>query len=342
MFALYHVLQSQNVDVEIINYIPNHVIHKRTRKKGLRDVAVAAVSAFVVKSSKSAFRDFEEQIIKYPQKPITTTAELQVLAKRYDRIIVGSDQVWNPTVTGNDLNYYLAFSDEDKQKAAYAPSFGISQIPEEDRDHIAELLVQFKYLSVRESQGHQIIRDLIGREVPVVLDPTMLILPEIWRKQKKQMKLPAGKYVLFYTIKPSLDLRQFAQKLADQNGLNLITIGGRLREFLDYSKHPVSGVGPREFLSLIDGAEYVVTNSFHGTAFSIILQKNFYVEYSSDTNSRLMNIVDTFKLYDAVVDCDTLDKPHVQIDYDKVARILDVERKKSLEYLNGIVIGENE
>lgn len=273
MFALYRVLCKQGHDVEIINYIPDSVNHKQKRERNLRSVAVDCVSRLFVKSSKPAFEEFEEQMRKYPISALSETNQLQKIAKRYDRIIVGSDQVWNPAVTGNDMNYYLAFSDNSKQKASYAPSFGMSDVLLSDRVQISTLLSDFAYLSAREVRGAEIIQDLIGKDVPVVLDPTMLVQREIWKRLENKVKIPEGKYVLYYAIKPSENLKSFAQQFADKLDIQLITIGGRLREYIDRKTHPVSGIGPKEFLWLIDNADYVVTNSFHGTAFSIIMQK---------------------------------------------------------------------
>ncbi|MBE7038971.1 MAG: polysaccharide pyruvyl transferase family protein [Ruminococcaceae bacterium] len=338
MFGLYYTLLKKGHDVEIINYTSPRVIHRRKNgKKTLRSRMVGFVSGFFVKSSKKPFEDFEKQIKMFPQTPIGTTDEIKAIASRYDRIIVGSDQVWNPVVTGGDLNFYLKFSDNPMQKASYAPSFGISEVTGNDKDEIAELLADFKYLCVREKRGAEIIKELTGKDVPVVIDPTLLVEKSVWEEKKKNIKLPKGKYVLFYTIKPSPKLKKFAQDFCDKHNYTLITIGGRLREFIRWDKHPVSGIGPAEFLGLVNGAEYVVTNSFHGTAFSIIFNKNFYVEYSSDTNSRLTNIVDTFKLSNCVVNEDTLQVEPVKVDYENVNRILKKEKDKSLNYLEAVV-----
>ena len=273
MCALYHVLTEKGHDVEIINYISPEVNHKRNKKITLRSRLVGIVSGFFVKSSKKPFADFEKQIKMFPETSIGTTEEIKEIAKRYDRIIVGSDQVWNPVVTGGDLNFYLKFSDNNAQKASYAPSFGVSEVTGADKDEISKLLSDFKYLCVREKKGAEIIKELTGKDVPVVIDPTLLVEKSVWKEKEKKIKLPKGKYVLFYTIKPSPKLKKFAQDFCDKYNYTLITIGGRLREYIRRDKHPVSGIGPAEFLGLVDGAEYVITNSFHGTAFSIIFNK---------------------------------------------------------------------
>lgn len=342
MYALYQTLFEMKQDVEIIHYIPDTVNHRRVRTKpSIKKCILTLAIRLLVKSNKPHFKRFEGQMALYPDAPIRTTEQLAEVLQRYDRIIVGSDQVWNPVVTGNDMNYYLKCCDNDEKKAAYAPSFGTNDVAEADRDEIAALLDRFRYLSVREQQGADIILRLTGRSVPVVLDPTLLLSRQDWLKiAKPAIKHGPERYVLYYTIKPSPALLAFAEQFAKQNGCLLMTVGGRIKDKYKKGKHPVFGVGPAELLGLIQSAEYVITNSFHGLVMSLVLEKNFYVEYSTDTNSRLINMVNAFGLDDAVVRTDTLNAPPIVLDYERLRNTLVQKRRDSLEYLQTI-IGEN-
>lgn len=340
MFALYSYLQKQGHDVEVINYISNKVNYAPSSKKKKRNIRAFLTGTFAkifLKDNTPFFREFEAKINKYPVFPIAKTEDLTEVAQRYDRIVVGSDQVWNPVVTGDDMNYYLTFLEDSSKKATYAPSFGFSKISKDSKEEIAKALSEFRYLCVREKQGAKIIYDLIGKDVPVVLDPTFLLRTSIWEKQAKEIHACPRKYVLYYTIKPSEKLKKFAEELAKKTNCKLVLIGGRVREYFQLSKKPISGVGPSEFLWLIKNAQYVVTNSFHGTAFSVIFKKNFYVEYSSDTNSRLENLVETLGLKNSIVDENALLKPVVAIDYNKVSQALDKEKNHSVNYLQGVI-----
>lgn len=335
MYALYRVLKNMGTDVEVINYIPNTVNHKKQPPKSLKDKIIT----LLLKDPKDSFKRFESQIKIDPAAPITTTEELQNHTQSYDRIIVGSDQVWNPAVTGNDMNFFLDFCKVATKKASYAPSFGIDQVAEGDKEQIAQLLAQITYLSAREERGKEIISELTGRDVPVVLDPTFLIDGADWRALKKASGAK-GNYVFIYTIKPSPKLRQTAQAFADKHGYRLVYIAGGLHGLMDKvnpKKHPVFGVGPAELIDLIDNAQYVFTNSFHGAAFSIILNKNFFVEYSSDTNSRLITLIQKFELEDSIINCDRFDFALRQTHYEKANLILQEKRKESLSYLEGII-----
>lgn len=345
MFALYSVL-SEKCDAEVINYIPEGVIHRRRKKKFSFKSIVANIYHFFVKDNKTQFSTFERQIKKYPENEIATTEELKEIASRYDRIIVGSDQVWNPVIIGDNLNYYLDFCTHE-QKASYAPSFGTERVAGNE-EKIANLLDDFKYLSVREQQGAEIIKELTGKSVPVVLDPTLLLSKEKWQLQMKKIKRPKGKYVLYFTIKPSGELMKFAEKFAEENGCMLFVIGSYgspkelIRESVKGKKKFLFGIGPSEFLSLVNDADFVITNSFHGTAFSIIFEKDFYVEYSSDTNSRLENIVRVFGQESRVVCKDTPYTKPVAIDYSSVKEKMGFHRQESFEYLYKIIGEQNE
>lgn len=342
MFALYDVI-SKKCDVEVINYIPAGVIHKRRGKKSFLKGIIARIYHLFVKDNKKQFALFEEKVKKFPEKEISTTEELKSLVARYDRVIVGSDQVWNPVIIGDDMNYYLDFCTHD-QKASYAPSFGAESV-NENADRIARLLNDFRFLCVREERGAEIIKELTGKEVPVVLDPTLLLTKSDWQKHMKKAKRPKGKYVLYFTVKPSARLLKYAQGFAKENGCKLLVVGSfgspkdLLREKIKNNTKFLFGVGPAEFLSLVNDADFVVTNSFHGTAFSIIFEKEFYVEFSSDTNSRLENIIDICGLENRVVSKETSYELPKLIDYANVGERLNEHRLKSFDYLEK-VIGE--
>ena len=337
MFALYKTLQSMGVEAEIISYSPPHLIHNKVKKERSVKKRISALAyKLLVKSAEPSFAKFESQLTSYPSRVATTSDELKEIAQRYDRIVVGSDQVWNPAITDGDLNYYLEFSSLYERNASYAPSFGIDEVVDK-KESITALLKNIKYLSVREEQGRKIVEDLTGRRVPIVLDPTMLLPIEEWKKQEIIGHKFNKPYVLYYTIKNSTKLRKYAEKFAESNGCILVTVGGRIKDKFDSKKHPAFGVGPGELLSLINNAAYVITNSFHGTVFSVLYNKKFKVEYSSDTNSRLINLVKILGLENCVADVEDTSYKVPELDYNSVGEKLKKEREESLNFLKTIV-----
>ena len=340
MYALYYTIKKMDHTPIILYYIPKALeqqyLGNNGRNKTIKSRAVNAISRLFLPSSKDAFSSFEAKFQKIPEEILTDKKELPIVTAGCDRIIVGSDQVWNMDITYHDFSFFLDFCHDRYKKASYAPSFGNDTVYENERETISNLLKEFSFLSAREKRGCEIIKELTGKEVPMVCDPTFLVSGEEWRRIAKEPKYKMP-YVLFYTIKPSQSLYQKAEKFANTHHMELVTIGGRLRDYFDPKRNPVFGVGPLEFLGLIDNASYVFTNSFHGTALSIILQKNFYVEYSSNTNTRLINLIEMTELEKRVVNVDTDLNNEVHIEYEQVQKKLQPLIKESLSYLEGIL-----
>ncbi len=330
MGALYHAVHELGHDVKIVNYVSSKVNHQQKQAVTPKSILIKALSRMFLKSSKSSYRDFESKLNMFPEQPTCSEEGLESIAAYFDRIIVGSDQVWNPDVTGHDLNFYLKFCKDGRQKVSYAASFGYAHADREHDVEIADLLNDFAYLSVREQEGQDVIEKLTGRKATLVLDPTLLVHPDYLRSIMEPAKREK-RYVLFFCIKPSPKLYYQAQAYADEHGYELVTIGGRMRDHFNPTKHPEYGVGPKEFLGLVDKAECVFTNSFHGTAISVALHRDFYVEYSSDTNSRLINLTQILQLQERVIGKEV--PKEKGINYDKVEHLLSVQREISMKYL---------
>lgn len=334
MGALYRTVEEMGHDVEIINYVSEKVNHKQVQEKTLKAVLIKILSALFIKSPAQSYCEFESKLKMFPTKTISSENDMEKAAKHFDRIIVGSDQVWNPVVTGHDLNFYLKFCKDSCKKASYAASFGYMQADNEYSDKIAELLKDFKYLSVREKDGQKIVKDLTGRKAELVLDPTLLVEKKYFQDIKISNNRKK-KYVLFFCIKPSRNLYNIAELYASKYGYELVTIGGRMIDKFNPRKHPAYGIGPKEFLGLIDGAQCVFTNSFHGMAVSVALNRDFFVEFSSDTNSRLINLTDMLDLKDRVVnDTVPIEK---KINYVHVEQLLEQQRTTSKKYLDYVL-----
>lgn len=342
MYALYTTIKNLGQEPVILNYIPKELFDKynHTGEKTLKSFVINSISKLIIPSTSKAFFNFEVNWKKLPKNILTDKSKLNELTKDIDRIVVGSDQVWNMDITFNDYSFFLEFCDEDEKKASYAPSFGNDDIYEKDKNKIGKLLSRFSYLSAREKRGCEIVKNLTGRNIPMVCDPTFLLNKEEWEEISKKTKYK-DKYILLYNIKYSPSLYQKAFQFAKSQNLKLVIIGGRLRDYFNKKEIHAFGVGPAEFLGLIGGAEYIFTNSFHGTALSIIYRKNFYVEYSSNTNIRLINLVEATGLNQCVTKVDDKHiKSYNSIDYNKVERRLNPIIEESKKYLKKVVSDE--
>ncbi len=334
MFALYRTLVSMGHDTEIINY------HNLFMKKELHCEKSGGVRRllkhFFHYKLYHRFAQFEKRALnQYPQKSFSDTERLSEIGKRYDAVVCGSDQVWNPDITGYDLSYFLNFCESQTKRISYAPSVGREDLPAEWRDQVKQELDKFTAISVRESIISDMIKDMLGIHVPVVLDPTFLLNKDDWIAMEKSYRIPEGGYVLLYTIKSSARLLKYALALAAEKKLKLLIVGGNNFSHIKQRNPKIEyavDIGPEHWLYLVHHADYVVTNSFHGTAFSINYRKNFFVEFSSSTNSRLEQIVRTFGLEKQIVTPQS--ELHTdETDYSAAESVLQGLREESLSFL---------
>lgn len=207
------------------------------------------------------------------QSFIGKSSELERYLNTFDLVMVGSDQVWNYENTSFDKVYFLDFRINKFRKISYAASFGRDNIPEKIQSEIINLLESFDMIGVRESSGKRIINSKINKQVSVTLDPTLLLSSKEWYEEFPLIRKPkVDKYLLVYTIGHDKNLDKVALLFAAKNDLKLVRIMRDFRdEFRLSEKHKNPNV--EEFLSLINNASYIITNSFHGVAFSVNFKK---------------------------------------------------------------------
>lgn len=257
-------------------------------------------------------------------------------ASNYDIFIVGSDQVWNKEFSGMDSVFLLNFAD-DKQKYSYACSFGFTEFPEGTKDIFLKYLSRFKTVSVREKSAKILLEQQLGIKARVDLDPTLLLAPEDWSQFLASYDY--GKpYILVYTVQTPVNLLNVVRQFSKITGIEVIYLNNEHRANKDL-KH-IRFATPEQFVGLFSGAEYIFTNSFHGTAFSIIFKKKFYVELDTlkSKNSRSADLLETCGIESRIIkgrDIDSLDTE--TIDWISVNQKLDFIRDNSLNYLRSIV-----
>ncbi|ADY55811.1 hypothetical protein Sgly_1510 [Syntrophobotulus glycolicus DSM 8271] len=340
LFALYRSLERLGGDVEVINYHNDHMRWERhaenTSKKPITSLLQPLVRKIIHHKGYRGFSDFERTMRFYPKRCLTHPSGLSPLQARYDLLICGSDQVWNTEITNHDYSYFLDFCTDDQKKASYAPSFGLESFPSAtEQEKIGELLKRFRHLCVREQAGQALVKSLTGIVPPIVPDPTLLLTGEEWAGEAAPPVFGDERYLLYYTVKDSEALYRFARRLSAKTGCRLVRIGGNFLNRFKSNTEFFCDATPREWLSLFINAQSVVTNSFHGIAFSINLKKNFFFEYSSDTNSRLKNIVEHFHLENR--NSALGENSFTEIDYRQVDSILNQDRQSAVRYLRNMI-----
>ena len=209
----------------------------------------------------------------------------------YTHIIVGSDQVWHPVINEGDDTYFLADVPDGVNRISYAPSFGVDKFSPEQEQKMSEWLSRFDALSVREPQGVEIVKRLCGRDATVVCDPTLLLERPDYEaiERKPRFGLPE-KYIAVYTICGHPWAEKAALELGKKMELPVVHLpGGQLaRWYLPGKAKRITALGPAEWLWFMHHAEYVVTNSFHGTVFSMMFHKPFTVALNGRASDERM------------------------------------------------------
>lgn len=267
----------------------------------------------------------------------------EIVEVKYSDIIVGSDQLWLPVNVVSDY-YTLNWVSDNINKISYATSFGISKIPDKYTDEYKKFLSRINHLSVREESGKKIC-DEYGITSKVVCDPTILLTKDEWEQEAVQERIIPDKYILCYFLGSNIEHRKFAEKLKKKTGYKIVSLN-HADEYVKYSDTFADitpyDIGPREWINLIKNAEYVCTDSFHGTVFSLLFNKTFFDfrRYSENnkmsTNSRIDSLldlagVDKNRILTGNEDIDIVIK--YKINYNKVNKNIDKIRQESKEWL---------
>lgn len=253
--------------------------------------------------------------------------EFQKVAETLDLIVVGSDQVWNPDFRMGTWIDFLQFA-KDQQRVAYAASFGVESLPMEVENCFRIGLNGIQRLSVREESGARLVRQLTGREVPVVLDPTLLVSADQWERIVRDVQLPvSGEYILEYFLDNSDSPERTMIRLAAEAALlQIVDLNDRRRD-------DVWDICPLQFVDMIRHAHMVVTDSFHAVVFSILFKVPFYTRDRGNMNTRISNLLDVAGIEPRPLTAFTGIHVTNDIDWSAVANRLNTERRRSLACL---------
>ncbi len=325
-YALEQKLKSMDLKVETLKNEP----FTNTKNMFLLRLIKNINNKGTYSNNKNRRKNFEKfnKHINFSSKKINAFSKL----KKYDYVIVGSDQVWNPNFL-RLREVDLLSNVESKKRISYAASFGINDIPEQDKKRVAKELRKFKAISVREKRGEVIAKNLTGRkDITTNIDPTLLLKEKEWEKiiKKPEYKLPK-KYILNYflgSIKPEIDRE--IKRFAKENECEIINI-------LD-KKNCFYTSGPSEFLFLEKNAFLICTDSFHSSVFGLIFDRPFVVfdrnqKNIEKMNSRIETLVDMFKLKGRIYNGEEITKDNIKHNYKEAYKILENERQKSEVFL---------
>lgn len=258
-----------------------------------------------LRTHQARFDEFLNNLVIQTADAFTDPADLEALDGQYDVYVTGSDQVWNPRTADFDPSYLLSFVHDKSRCLSYAPSLGTGTLPAEYHDLFRRELEGYRCLSVREEQGSSAISEVVGRAVSTVVDPVFLLDGQDWSYVGETASCTySGDFIFGYFIGDVPGMREFADGLAEETGLKVIVVYKNLRDLLHRTERRYDA-GPREFIWYVAHARYVVTNSFHATAFSIIYRKDFWTFIDGNSEApgeRIRNILDLAGLQNRSLD----------------------------------------
>ncbi|WP_415988572.1 polysaccharide pyruvyl transferase family protein [Alistipes indistinctus] len=331
-FALYKYIEQQGYECELIDlHRPHYVDFKRSKKylayrensivkiKRIIKRLIGRKSSLYFSSAKNKFDLFNRQIRL--SRPYCGIDELYADPPHYDLYITGSDQLWNPAQPFCLEPYFLTFAPSEAKKIAYAASIGITELTERERGDFKRWLSAYAAVSVREKQAKALLESFVDREIVQVSDPTFLLDIEYWHSIAVY---PAEKknYILLFTLSYQTSMLDYALHLSRESGLPLICLGQIQPDVEDGSYTAVKDAGPLEFIGYIAQADLVITDSFHGTVFSMIMGcKNFYtyIAPGNKRSSRITDLLTTFHLQDHLLNV-ALSESYAELNKRKINR----------------------
>jgi hypothetical protein len=351
-YALQQVLRTMGHDNEIIHYrSPMDVLAARRSPFWLaRHRTWKTISHLLPVARERARRTegFRAGHLLFSQTRYLNESMLWESPPEYDAYITGSDQVWNPAynrMAAAASPWFLGFAPSGRRRISYAASFGVSRLTREEEPRYRSWLNGLDHLSTREFEGQEIIRRLTGREADLLLDPTLLLTAEAWSHIAAPFAA-SSPYILCYYM-PGLEnvtrtIAAMARRLSAMTGWDVVNVGLKDYWILNPFVRGIFDAGPETLLGLIQNASFVLTNSFHGTAFSIIFRKPFAVPLDmrlppeKSLTSRITTLLSVLGLGDRTViagragPCDAL----LDINYQHADAALRQETQRARNFLH--------
>lgn len=285
---------------------------------------------YLLDDAKKKFAEFES--LMPSTRCYNSISELYKDPPIFDVYLTGSDQLWNPTQPYCLEPYFLSFAPNGAFKVSYATSIGIEDVSDNVKKDFTKWLSSYNKISVREYQAKNILEKCTSKQISVHIDPTFLISKDEWSKLSEQTLF--DKYVFLFSLQYSRELLEYAKTVSDILGVKLVYIAHNEMDFPALNDSiGILNASVTEWLGYIKNAEYVITNSFHGSAFSIIFEKKFKVYISNNRGSRIVNLLANFNLESCLIrDVSKVDI-HNSIDFSYVQEKINEECRRTNEYL---------
>lgn len=345
-YATQKVFENAGYEVEVIDYITEQRTNRRLfcgvpdfiKQDFVHKSTYLLAKFFSVLIKKKTFGGFLRKNVRLTSKKYITIQDLISNPPKADVYVTGSDQVWNSVYNeGIDRGFFLDFVPENIPRVAFVSSFGKEYLDEWEIEKTFSYLKRYKVISVREDSAANIIENL-GLDKPVqLIDPTLQITDKEWLNIASRRLVKEPYLILMLLYNEDNHATEYARKIADEKGLKLVKLSWEMKRPLMVDQL-FTHRSPENFLSLFAYAEFVVTNSFHGLAFSINLKKQFVVVPRQEFNSRIESLLTLTNLTDRMVSTEEDVKAciHQTIDYGQVEVNLMEERQKAKNFISEI------
>lgn len=334
------IFQKHNIEPIVVDYRPDRVTYRRYWK-------VACQSPFkllkriiyypIYYANRRIYQNFLKRYCKL-SAPIYSADNFKKKCPKADLYITGSDQVWN-SIHNEGFNDRYLFAGVHGAKIAFASSFGVEKLPQEEFELFKRYLNDYQAISVREKSAQHLVEQM-GYKAQHILDPTFLIPKDEWRQymSRRLIREPYLLLYLPYNISNINEILSLAKNIARQKSLRIITFSWNIST-KQYADKTVRFANPGDFLSLMNYADFVITNSFHGTAFAINLNKQFRVFMPSGFGTRIISILELCGIRDKVLVTNSTNTQDIEdeIDYNSVNVILDSERTKANNFIKDTI-----
>lgn len=342
-FALQKIVYTLGYESEFVNYSPKSSSLKYRVERFLKDLAIDILKPKVGQTRRKIYK-FVDENLDISKQYCSYSDLIEDARLKYFAAICGSDQIWANVGDRIDEINYLTFIENEK-RIAYAPSTGYNRIDKKIEDKFVNLVRQIRFLSVREKQGAEFIYDTTGCKAEVMLDPSLLLNKSQWEYEIRKhhiTKEKPEKYIFAYFLGGNPEHAKFAYELSEKTGFPIITIDMKNSVFNSSDKIIAD---PLEFLDIINNAEYVLTDSFHGVALSINLEKQFiaFKRFKDDDpnnqNARIFNILEKTGLQDRLTGESTPIDSLInnKFDYSQASNLLEAERHRCIDYLKNAI-----
>lgn len=338
-FALQETLKSQGFNAKLINYhdyVHGDVSCVKYKIKKL----IISILVRIFPWARNRYSCYDD--IRYYQKKYFTETKLFQNAKRlrnlaedFSSLVYGSDQIWAPNVY-NPI-YMGAYVPDHVRKISYAASIGLNDIPDDMVETYKHNLSTFHAVAVREQEGKELLKRRCGIEATVVLDPTLMVDVDVYRKMQRPVDGIKGKYIFCYFLNKEHQYRAKVEQYAKEHNLQIVGVSDK-EDDTSWMKR-LTYIGADQFLWLINHAETIFTDSYHGSIFSLLFHKNLwtFVRFAEDNpicqNSRIRQLQNNFNLAHRIINNNSEIDDTKLIDYEYFENRLAELRESSFTYL---------